>query len=92
MASKQKYTPVESGSLGLGSAGSKVLTGAGTPDTGAFIAITALEDTTFSLLTPEDTLYPDATALTQTVPAGVTIYGRWTAVTVSAGAVIAYNG
>ena len=88
MASKLKYTAAESGSLGLGSAGSQGSTSAAL--TGMFCAITAIADTTFSVLTPEDSAHISSIP-GGTLPAGVTIYGRWTAITPS-GAIIAYNG
>ena len=88
MASKVKYTPTESGSLGLGSAGSQGSSGAAL--TGSFCAITALTDTTFTTLTPEDSAHISAIP-GSTLAAGITIYGRWTAIT-PVGAIIAYNG
>lgn len=88
MASKNKYNPVESGSLGLGSAGAQVSSGGAI--TGSFCAITAITNTTFSLLTPEDSAHIGSIP-GGTLPAGVTIFGRWTAIT-PVGNIIAYNG
>ena len=92
MASKVKYTPTESGSLGLGSAGSTVLVAATAEQTGFFCAVTALADSTFTTLTAEDSAHPSDANYNMTIPAGVTIYGRWTAIELASGAVVAYNG
>ena len=91
MASKVKYTPTESGSLGLGSAGSQVTAAAAI--TGTFCAITALSDTTFTTLTAEESAHPSTSDFSGiTLPAGVTIYGRWTEIDTATGVIIAYNG
>ena len=92
MASKLKYNTIESGSLSLGSAGSKVIVAATATQTGMFCAITALADSTFTTLTPEDAAHPDDAAYNLTIPAGVTIYGRWSDINIASGAVVAYNG
>ena len=91
MASKLKYTAAESGSLGLGSAGSKVTAAAAI--SGMFCAITALSDTTFTTLTPEDSAHPDESDFSGiTLPAGITIYGRWSTIDPGSGVIVAYNG
>ena len=63
------------------------------------VAITAMEDVTFTTLTPED---PDlcfsvatgagglGDSFNATLKAGVTIYGRWTAVTLKGGKAVLY--
>ena len=89
MASKLKYTAAESGSLGLGSAGSQGSSGAELE--GMFCAITALTDTTFTTLTPEDSAHISSIP-GSTLAAGITIYGRWTNIDVATGNIIAYNG
>ena len=94
-----------SNQMAFGQHGSAFLddTGAYVPPTGkVVVAITFLEDTTFTVLTPEAT--GDCFGLaansgqgtnnelvdTSTVfPKGLTVYGRWTAVTTDA---ISYNG
>ena len=96
MASKVKYTPSEAGSLGLGQAGSSVITSSSssTPKTGVYVALTVLDPCKFSSLTPEDSYFisdTDIGAATE-IPAGITLYGRWTEVTISAGMIIGYNG
>lgn len=67
--------------------------------TGGFIAIQCVEDTVFNALTPEDTTngygvgsYNGNTMASETIPAGMTIYGRWTTIDLTSGAVIAYIG
>ena len=93
MASKVKYTPTESGSLGLGSAGSTVLVAATAEQTGSFCAVTVIAAATFTTLTAEDSAHPSTSDFSGvTIPAGVTIYGRWTAIELATGSVVAYNG
>lgn len=60
--------------------------------TGYFNAITFISDTVFSLLTPA----PNYSFSTDTIsgitfPAGLTIYGKFTAFTLTSGSVIAYK-
>jgi hypothetical protein len=70
-----------------------------------FCAITFIEDSTFTILYADTTgLYPgSATASTLidahgvttsgiTFPAGLTIYGRWTNITLATGKAVAYIG
>jgi hypothetical protein len=69
-----------------------------------FTTIQFLEDTTFTLLTPESTdWYGSAAGATGidangdntgsvTFPAGMTIHGRWTAITPATGKCVAYWG
>ena len=102
----QSYSVVESGNVGLGQVGSAVLddgesvTSLGTD---VIVAITMLEDTTFANttgLTQTDatitgtgtSTYGNSVVNTDVFPAGVTIYGNWSAVTVNAGLCIAYLG
>ena len=100
--SAQKYTVKESGNLGLGQAGSSYMS----DSTSALasvnvIAITMLDDTTFTTLTGRNTIVAgisasgvsgDAMTNAVSFPAGVTIYGSWTDVKVLAGSVICYHG
>ena len=53
----------------------------------------------FNALTPADTTngygvgsYNGNTMASETIPAGMTIYGRWTSIDLTSGAVIAYIG
>ena len=97
MASRVKYTPAEAGSLALGQAGAKVITSAGgaaTPETGAFVALTVIDAVKFSTLTPEDPLFISETELGvgTELAVGLTIYGRWTNITISQGTLVGYYG
>tara|TARA_B100002019_G_C21000150_1_gene464863 strand:+ start:342 stop:638 length:297 start_codon:yes stop_codon:yes gene_type:complete len=98
MASINKYTVNESSNVALGQAGAKFIS-----DTeihsGTFVAITMLEDTVFNALTPTDTTngygvgsYNGNTMASETIPQGVTIYGRWSSIDLTSGLVIAYLG
>ena len=55
--------------------------------TGAFDAITALEAASATLVSPNIS----GTLTTVPIPAGCTIYGRYTSITLASGKVIAYN-
>ena len=98
MASINKYTVNESSNVALGQTGAKFIS-----DTeihsGTFVAITMLEDTVFNALTPIDTTngygvgsYNGNTMASETIPQGVTIYGRWSTIDLTSGLVIAYLG
>ena len=93
-----KYSVNESNNIGLGQVGSILETGNTAVSGKEIVAITFLEDTIFSVLTPESgtSLYignsnnnGDSTA-SVTFPQGVTIFGRWSAFTLSSGSVVAY--
>jgi len=100
-ASLHKYTVVEAQNAALGQAGAKFISD-GEEHTGSFVAIQCLEDTVFEELIPEDTTngygvgsYNGNTMASETIPAGATIYGRWTKIELdvsSGGLVIAYQG
>ena len=65
-----------------------VVTGStGTPVTGEFWSIACLADTTFSAITGDYT----GTLTGVSIPAGMTIYGSFTAYAVGTGRVIAYK-
>ena len=94
----RKYSVIESGNVALGQAGAKFISDTA-EHTGSFVAITMLEDTIFATLTPSDTTsgygvgsYNGNTMATETIPQGLTIYGRWTTVDLTSGLVIAYIG
>ena len=91
MASKVKYTPTESGNIILGQAGSQVIAAGATvtPTSGDFVALLVTTAGTVSTTGTEDA-YPSYS--TVTLPAGVTVFGRWSEVICGTGAVIAYNG
>jgi hypothetical protein len=98
-----QYSVVESGNIGLGQVGSAVLDNAESAASlgeNSIVAITMLEDTTFTTLTQSNasitgtgtSTHGNSIVNTDVFPAGVTIYGRWSAVTVNAGLCIAYLG
>ena len=97
-SSLHKFTVVEAGNASLGQAGAKFIKDT-EEHTGTFVAITMLEDTVFTTLTPDDTAngygvgsYNGNNMSGETIPQGVTIYGRWTTVDLASGLVIAYIG
>ena len=98
MASINKYTVNESSNVALGQAGAKFISDTEV-HSGTFVAITMLEDTVFNALTPTDTThgyvvgsYNGNTMASETIPQGVTIYGRWSTIDLTSGLVIAYIG
>lgn len=74
------------GQLQFGQFGSRLITGAGTPDE-IYKAITPLEATVI-VLTQEK----GDGILNLSLPAGLTVYGRFTSANVSSGSVLAYIG
>jgi len=94
-----KYSAGEAGSVALGQLGAIVETST-TPVSGkSIVAIQVIEDAIFTVLTPSDTTngygVPAAngdTLALVTIPSGMTIYGHWTAFTLSDGKIIAYQG
>lgn len=104
MASLHKYTVAESGNLGFGQAGSGHLdateSAAGLSGGIAVVAITMCENTTFTHLTQEDASYMGTGTSTHShsiadsdvIASGITIFGRWSAVTVNTGSCIFYLG
>ena len=93
------YTVQESQNVGMGQAGAIVETSTTAVTGKSIVAIQMIEDTVFSVLTPSDTdngygvgSYNGDTLASVTIPAGMTIYGHWTAFTLSDGKVIAYQG
>lgn len=59
--------------------------------TGDFEAITFLADSTFSTFTSSTITGDSVTSGPLTFPAGLTIFGRWSALTLASGAIIAYK-
>ena len=106
MATLQKFSVVESGNLSLGQGGSAYLsdTSTYTPQSGrVVVAIQVIDDCAFaSGMVAESTNFTDNDTAeagtngdifsTETFPAGITIYGRWTAVQLGSGAVMLYMG
>jgi hypothetical protein len=94
-----KYTVQEAQNAAMGQAGAIVETSTTAITGKSIVAIQMIEDTVFSVLTPSDTVngygVPAANGDTLgsvTIPAGMTIYGHWTAFTLASGKVIAYQG
>jgi len=98
-----KHTVQESVNASLGQGGCQFVNTAGTitPVSGDFIAITFIEDTLLDLLTPVNgAIYAgdssgagDDIPASLTFPAGLTIFGRWSAFSISGSAsVLAYLG
>jgi len=90
----------EAQNAALGQAGAIVETGTTAIIDKSIIAFQCLEDTEFSALIPSNTTngygvgtdYNGDTLGSITIPAGMTIYGHWTAFTLASGKVIAYQG
>lgn len=97
--SKRHFSVLESNNVALGQGGCLFENGTDAISGKKIVAIQFLEDTAFSLLTPADSSYigssggnGDAVSSSNTFPQGVTIFGSWTAFTLSSGSVIAYLG
>tara|TARA_R110002020_G_scaffold298499_1_gene514347 strand:+ start:2521 stop:2865 length:345 start_codon:yes stop_codon:yes gene_type:complete len=105
----QRFTIQEAQNVTLGQPGSihVVGTGAVEASSGAFVAITFLEDTVFTALVAEAVspqLYPSSAGASTDIsanggatgseifPKGITMYGRWSGFTLASGRVIAYVG
>jgi len=100
---KQTYSVVETGNVALGQGGSahlaagEAVTSIGTD---VIVAITVLEDTTFTTLTQTSAIhtgtgtstYGNSLTNADTIPSGVTLFGNWSAVVVNAGSCICYIG
>ena len=98
MGSIHKYQVNEANNVALGQVGAKFISDTA-EHSGTFVAITMLEDTVFNALTPTDTTngygvgsYNGNTMASETIPQGVTIYGRWNLIDLTSGLVIAYIG
>ena len=95
-----QYTVQEAQNAALGQAGAIVETSTTAISGKSIVAFQFIEDTVFSVLTPSDTTngygvgttYNGDTLGSITLPAGMTIYGHWTAFTLASGKVIAYQG
>ncbi len=96
----QNYSVVESGNVGLGQAGAILETGTTAITGKEIVAISFLEDTVFTTLTPEsgtnlyigDSNNNGDTSDSITFPQGMAIFGRWSAFTLASGKVVAYLG
>ena len=97
-----KYTVAEAQNAALGQAGSVFIDDTDI-HTGPFVAIAAIEDSAVDAsdcTNIANTMVDGASGTTGastmttdfTIPAGMTIYGRWTAINLASGACIAYVG
>ena len=95
-----KYTVQESQNLGLGQAGSLMESG-NSSVSATIVAITFLQDSIFTTLTPHSELTDKTigttsnngdSATTVTFPKGLTIFGKWSGFQLSSGSVVAYLG
>jgi len=85
-----KYTVVEAQNASLGQAG-LILIDDTAAHTGPFVAIQALEDSVVDVSECDMSFIEDVADFT--IPAGLTIYGRFTSIAVaSGGKVLAYRG
>ena len=92
-------TVQEAQNAALGQAGAIVETSTTAVTGKSIVAIQFIEDSVFTVLTPSDTTngygvgsYNGDTLASITLPAGMTIYGHWTAFTLASGKIIAYVG
>jgi hypothetical protein len=89
--SMHKLSVQEAGNIGLGQAGSTYMDdGDSSTASTTYNAITMINDTTFSTLT--DAGRDGSTLTSVAIPKGITIFGEFTAITVSTGKCIAYKG
>ena len=98
-SSLQKFSVVEAGNIGLGQAGAIFEVSTTAVSSKKIIAIQFVDDSTFTTLTPNTSDFigtasgnGDAITSSHTFPAGMTIYGQWTAFTLASGIIIAYQG
>ena len=98
MANIQHYSVIESNNVALGQTGAKFISDTAV-HTGIFVAITMLEDTVFNVLTPTDSAkgygvgsHNGNSMASETVPQGITIFGRWSSIDLTSGLIIAYEG
>ena len=99
MAVGLKYTVVEAGNVGLGQSGAIFEDGTTAVSSKQIVAIQFVDDSTFTTLTPSSSDFigtasgnGDAIDSSNSFPAGMTIYGQWTAFTLASGTIIAYQG
>ena len=94
-----QYSVVEAENLALGQAGAIFEDGTTVISSKKIVAIQMVDDSTFTTLTPNSTSFigtaggnGDAVDSSNVFPAGMVIYGQWTAFTLASGTVIAYEG
>ena len=93
------YSVVESSNIGLGQAGAIFEDGTTAVSSKQIVAIQFVDDSTFTTLTPNSSDFigtasgnGDNIDSSNSFPAGMVIYGQWTAFTLASGAIIAYQG
>lgn len=87
----QVLTEQEADNAALGQAGSVFIDDTA-QHTGPFVAITAIEDSEVDVSDCTDIANTMADAVDFTIPAGLTIYGRYSVFSLVSGKVIAYKG
>jgi len=101
--SSQKFSVVQASNVGLGQVGSAVLDNTESISSigdNKVVAITMLEDCTFSTMTQSSaaiagtgvSTHGNSVTSSDTFPQGVTIFGNWSAVTLGTGLCICYLG
>ena len=98
-SSLSKFTVVKASNLSLGQGGCLLEDSTSVISGKTIVAFQFLTDSIFTTLTPIDSNYigtaggnGDAVDTGNTFTAGMTIYGQWTAFTLSSGSVVAYEG
>ena len=89
--SLHKFTVAEAQNAGMGQAGSVFIDDTA-QHTWDFVAITAIEDSVVDVSDCTDIANTMADAVDFTIPAGLTIYGRYSVFSLVSGKVIAYKG
>jgi hypothetical protein len=99
MANLHKLSVQEASNASLGQAGAIFEDGTTAVSSKKIVAIQFVDDSTFTTLTPNASDFigtasgnGDAIDSSNSFPAGMTIYGQWTAFTLASGTVIAYQG
>ncbi len=95
----RQYGVVEVGNIGLGQAGAIFEDGTTAVSSKKIVAIQFVDDSAFTTLTPSTSDFigtaggnGDAIDSSNSFPAGMIIYGQWTAFTLASGTIIAYQG
>jgi len=98
-SSLHKLTVVEAGNASLGQAGAIFEDGTTAVSSKKIVAIQFVDDSAFTTLTPSTSDFigtaggnGDAIDSSNSFPAGMIIYGQWTAFTLASGTIIAYQG
>ena len=98
-SSLHKLTVVEAQNAALGQAGAIFEDGTTAVSSKKIVAIQFVDDSAFTTLTPSTSDFigtaggnGDAIDSSNSFPAGMTIYGQWTAFTLASGTIIAYQG